>query len=59
MAAPWSHASGHVVSPLDALFTATSAVCVTGLGVVSTPDDFNLLGQFVILVLIRSAASAS
>ncbi|MCA9104770.1 MAG: hypothetical protein KDA83_05060 [Planctomycetales bacterium] len=53
LALPWSHASGHVVSPLDALFTATSAVCVTGLGVVSTPDDFNLLGQFVILVLIQ------
>ncbi len=39
---------------LDALFTATSALCVTGLSVRSTPNDFTALGQFVILLLIQT-----
>lgn len=38
---------------LDALFTATSAVCVTGLIVVDTATYFTLWGQLVILVLIQ------
>jgi trk system potassium uptake protein len=38
---------------LDACFTSTSAVCVTGLGVRSTVDDFSFLGQLVILCLIQ------
>lgn len=38
---------------LDALFTATSAVCVTGLIVVDTPNDLTLFGQLVVLVLIQ------
>ena len=38
---------------LDALFTATSAVCVTGLVVVNTGVTFSLFGQVVILVLIQ------
>jgi trk system potassium uptake protein TrkH len=38
---------------LDALFTATSAVCVTGLVVVDTGTTFNLFGQIVILLLIQ------
>lgn len=41
------------ISPLDAIFTSTSAACVTGLAVRSTPDDFSLFGQMVILVLIQ------
>ena len=36
-----------------ALFTATSAVCVTGLIVVDTPTAFSAFGQAVILVLIQ------
>ena len=52
LALPVSHASGRV-SPLDALFTATSAVCVTGLVVVDTGQDFTRFGQVVILVLIQ------
>lgn len=52
LALPAAHASGRV-SPLDALFTATSAVCVTGLIVVDTGRDFTLFGQVVILVLIQ------
>lgn len=41
------------VAPLDALFTATSATCVTGLIVLDTPHDFSLFGQAVILALIQ------
>ncbi|MCB9081853.1 MAG: hypothetical protein H6555_09105 [Lewinellaceae bacterium] len=41
------------ISFIDALFTATSAVSVTGLAVLDTGKDFTLLGQTVILVLIQ------
>jgi trk system potassium uptake protein TrkH len=37
----------------NAIFTATSAVCVTGLAVVDTANDFTLIGQSIILVLIQ------
>lgn len=38
---------------IDALFTSTSAVCVTGLIVVDTSTHFTLFGQSIILVLIQ------
>jgi trk system potassium uptake protein TrkH len=38
---------------LDALFTMTSAVCVTGLIVLDTPNDFSTFGQLVILLGIQ------
>lgn len=38
---------------VDALFTATSAVCVTGLSSVDTGEVFTLLGQTIILFLIQ------
>ena len=41
------------LSPLDALFTATSSVCVTGLVVVDTGSHFSLFGQLIILFLIQ------
>lgn len=41
------------VNPLDALFTSTSAVCVTGLTVVDTGKDFSRFGQLVIMLLIQ------
>ena len=44
---------GHVISPLNALFTATSATCVTGLIVVDTGGYFSHLGQLIILSLIQ------
>jgi trk system potassium uptake protein TrkH len=50
---PVAHAPHASIGWLDALFTATSAVCVTGLVVVDTGRDFNLLGQAVVLVLIQ------
>jgi len=41
------------LSPVDALFTATSATCVTGLIVKDTGKDFTLMGKLVILSLIQ------
>jgi trk system potassium uptake protein TrkH len=41
------------IAPIDALFTAASAVCVTGLIVVDTGTYFTPLGQAVILFLIQ------
>lgn len=41
------------VSFVDALFTATSATCVTGLIVKDTGRDFSVMGQVVILTLIQ------
>lgn len=41
------------ISYVDALFTATSAVCVTGLNVVDTEFTFTLFGQAIILLLIQ------
>lgn len=49
---PFSSTRG-LFHPLEALFTATSAVCVTGLIVLDTPKDFTLFGQIVILTLIQ------
>jgi len=48
---PWMHRGG--LSFLDALFTATSAVCVTGLTVVNTATAFTFWGKVVILALIQ------
>jgi len=50
---PFSHQTDRV-SFVDALFTATSALCVTGLTVVDTAKDYNFLGQLVILFLIQA-----
>ena len=41
------------IKPLDALFTATSAVCVTGLIVLDTAKDFTLFGKIIIISLIQ------
>lgn len=48
------NATHNGISFLDALFTSTSAVCVTGLIVVDTGSYFTLFGQSVILVLIQA-----
>jgi len=44
---------GERISLIDAFFTATSAVCVTGLVVLDTGRDFSGFGQAVILLLIQ------
>lgn len=41
------------ISFTNALFTATSSVCVTGLAVLDTSADFTFVGQSIILVLIQ------
>jgi hypothetical protein len=46
-----------VAPALAALFTATCAVCVTGLVVVDAPTGWSAFGQGVILASSRSAAS--
>lgn len=50
---PVSHAKGQDISMIDALFTATTSVCVTGLVTVSTATAWSLFGKCVILVLIQ------
>jgi len=46
--------TGARLGVIDALFTATSAVCVTGLIVVDTATAFTHLGQFWVLLLIQA-----
>ncbi len=50
---PFSTQSGVSVSYIDALFTATTSTCVTGLVTVVTADTWSIFGQVVILVLIQ------
>ncbi len=45
---------GQPISWIDAVFTATSATCVTGLAVRDTGTGFTLFGQLVILGLIQA-----
>ncbi len=44
---------GAPLKPVDAFFTITSAVCVTGLIVVDTASRFTLAGQITIMVMIQ------
>ncbi len=41
------------LSWIDSLFTATSAVCVTGLTTIDVPSTFTTLGQLVVMMLIQ------
>lgn len=50
---PFASADGRRVPFVDALFTATSAVCVTGLVVRDTATSWSFFGQAVILALIQ------
>ncbi len=50
---PMTHKDGEFFPFVDAMFTATSAVCVTGLTVVDTFTEFNFIGQLVIILLIQ------
>lgn len=50
---PKSTPEGNRIRVIDALFTATSAVCVTGLIVVDTATDFSTSGQMIILAMIQ------
>ena len=50
---PVSSANGEPVDYLDALFTATTATCVTGLVTLPTATTWSVFGQAVILLLIQ------
>lgn len=50
---PISSASGEYTNILDAAFTATSAVCVTGLVTLDTSTHWSLFGQTTIMTLIE------
>jgi trk system potassium uptake protein TrkH len=53
LALPAASRSGKGIGLFDSLFTATSAVCVTGLVAVDTGTTFSVFGQIVLLVLIQ------
>ena len=50
---PFSSKSGESVDYIDALFTAVSATCVTGLVTLPTVATWSVFGQIVILILIQ------
>lgn len=50
---PFATKDRHHLSFIDALFEATSAVCVTGLVVVDTETTFTTFGQIVLMILIQ------
>lgn len=51
---PFATRSGKPLHYIDALFTSTSAVCVTGLVVADTGTTFSLFGQIIILLMIQA-----
>ena len=53
LALPISSADGRAIPYLDALFTATTSTCVTGLVTVPTVSTFSTFGHVVILLLIQ------
>ena len=50
---PAASSDGHSIGLFNSLFTATSAVCVTGLVAVDTGTRFSQFGQVVLLILIQ------
>jgi len=50
---PAASVTGRSIGWMDALFTATSAITVTGLAVLTTATDFTRFGQVIILVLLQ------
>lgn len=50
---PWGHMPGQSITYVDALYTAVSALCVTGLSIVDTAAVFNPFGQVILAVLIQ------
>ncbi|MBQ4531339.1 MAG: potassium transporter KtrB [Lachnospiraceae bacterium] len=53
LALPISSASGEAIPYIDALFTATTSICVTGLVTMPTVSTWSVFGQIVILILIQ------
>ena len=50
---PSASSTAKSIGFINALFTATSATCVTGLIVLDTGKDFSIFGQLVILILLQ------
>lgn len=50
---PLASVNGKSIGFIDSLFTASSAVCVTGLVVVNTAEHWTLFGKIIILLLIQ------
>lgn len=50
---PISAANGQTIPYIDALFTATTATCVTGLVTLPTVSTWSVFGQIIILILIQ------
>lgn len=50
---PVSSATGQFTNPVDAIFTASSATCVTGLATLTTASHWSYFGKFVIIFLIQ------
>lgn len=50
---PVSNKEGKTINSIDAFFTSTSAVCVTGLITKVPAEQFSTFGQFVIMCLIQ------
>ena len=53
LSSPWARVAGTWGDPMTALFTACSAVCVTGLTVAEIGVEFTRLGQVVVLTLVE------
>ena len=53
LSSPWARATGTWGEPLHALFTACSAVCVTGLTIVEIAEEYSRAGQIVVLALVE------
>ena len=53
LSTPFVTRSGNPTNPIDAIFIAASASCVTGLTPVNTAEHWNTLGQVVIIILIQ------
>lgn len=51
---PFATQNGESVPYVDALFTATTATCVTGLVTLPTATTWSLFGQIVILILVQA-----
>jgi Trk-type K+ transport system membrane component len=50
---PKSVHPGQSISFIDALFTSTSSVCVTGLSTITIAEHFSIIGKVIILLLIQ------
>ena len=53
LALPYASKSGESIGFVDALFTSTSATCVTGLSVITIATELTLFGKIVMIILME------